>query len=150
MNTHKTAVARIKPSVPARWIARHFKLKNPMLDFGCGKGKDAQYFMCDKYDSWYYPEFPRRKYNTIVCIYVLNTLEEPQQLKVIEQIKELLLPTGVAYLAVRNDKKNLNGYTSRGTYQCEVKLDLPVLVKNSRFKVYLLEKNEFNWLETLL
>jgi len=61
-------------------------------------------------------------------------------LGVIDNILALLEWDGVAYISVRNDKKNLNGFTSIGTYQAFVDLDLPVVNRTSSYVIYKLEK----------
>ena len=43
---HKTATKRNKPSAPASWIYKNigFDLDNSTLDYGCGRGDDADYY----------------------------------------------------------------------------------------------------------
>jgi hypothetical protein len=50
-------------------------LRGKMLDYGCGRGFDAEYYGMDKYDPHYAPEFPKIKFDTITCNYVLNVVD---------------------------------------------------------------------------
>jgi ubiquinone/menaquinone biosynthesis C-methylase UbiE len=107
------------------------------LDYGCGKGKDADLLEFVKYDPFYFPHFPTEKFELITCNYVLNTLpDEAERQSVLDKIMELLLPQGEAYISVRADRKNLNGYTRKGTYQGYHPPMLPLLHKGSGFEIY--------------
>jgi len=55
------------------------------------------------YDPHYAPDQPKGKFDTIVCLYVLNVLLPKEQEYVLMSISELLLPEGSAYFAVRRD-----------------------------------------------
>ena len=112
-------------------------MQGRLLDYGCGRGFDCDFLKCEGYDPHYRPQVPQGKYNTIFCNYVLNVLPtEKERSEVLSQIALLLVEDGLAYIAVRTDKKALNGWTSRGTYQCDVRLELPLLVENSNFRIY--------------
>jgi len=56
--------------------------------------------------------------------------------EVLSKIKSLLTDEGVAYISVRADKKNLNGYTKTGSYQEFIELDLPIVKKTSSYLIY--------------
>ena len=62
----------------------------------------------------------------MTCHYVLNVMDEAERNEVIESILSLLNPKGKAYITVRRDIKS-EGFTSRGTYQENVRLDLPIV-----------------------
>ena len=150
MTYHKTAITRNKPSYPAKWVADNigFAKNNLTLDFGAGRGFDASFYNLDAYDpsGYNYPvgDAPAHgiKYKTILCTYVLNTIEwEWNRKKVLDEIKGWLTEDGVAYVSVRNDKANLNGRTSRNTYQGHVQLNYPVVHKNSNCVIYEIHKN---------
>ena len=137
--SHLTAITRKTLSAPMHYLFRH-ALIQPGLDYGCGKGTDATILGLEKYDPYY---FPCRNFlynfNLITCIYVLNVLLPAEQVKVAKNIEYLLAPHGVAYFAVRRDVKQ-DGLTTKGTYQCNVVLDLPKLVENKNFCIYKMEK----------
>ena len=137
--THLTAPRRNKPSRPARLL--HKLAKGRILDFGCGFGFDANHFGWEKYDKHYFPKLPTGKFDTIFCHYVLNVIDsEEKRLLVLNRIKQLLAKNGKAYITVRRDKKCLTGYRPRGTFQCYVMLNLPVIKENSEFCIYLMKK----------
>lgn len=140
-NSYRTAIVRRKLSAPTKYLVEN-NLLNPYstLDYGCGRGFDCDEMGYDGYDPYYRPEYPIKKYKTIMCNFVLNVLPEYQWEKVLTYIENLLDDDGVAYISVRNDKSNLNGFTKIGTYQTFVKLNLPVEKKTSTFVMYKLEK----------
>ena len=106
-----------------------------MLDYGCGRGFDADTLRCEGYDPHYRPIIPKDKFNTIFCVYVLNVLPEPEERQqVIDSIIALLEDGGKAYVAVRLGMKE--GWTSRGTYQEVIDLDFPVIKETSTYKIY--------------
>jgi len=143
---HKTARARNKPSAPAKWIYDNigFDLSDSdTLDYGCGRGKDVEYFGIAGWDICGDRSSPLTRHDdftTILCSYVLNVIpSEKERMQVISHIKNHLTWDGTAYLTVRNDKKNLNGWTKSGTYQTFVDLPLPVVHKTSGYIIYRLE-----------
>jgi len=141
MNAHKTAISRKGPSAPMKWLDKHGLLVGEMLDFGCGKGADADAYCMDRYDPYYQPVVPGMLYDTITCNYVLNVIEsEAERLTVIANLLALLTDDGVAYITVRNDKDKLNGTTRTGTWQGHIVLDLPVVHKCSGYVIYRLER----------
>ena len=135
--SHLTAITRTKVNAPMKWLHENGLLpRGKMLDYGCGKGFSADQLGMDKYDPFYYPDEPNEQYDVITCNYVLNVLEEIDQIWVLKNITNHLKPNGVAYIAVRKDVK-VDGYTKKGTYQCDVNLNLPkVHHKSNRFTIY--------------
>ena len=130
---------RNKPSAPAKWIHDNIGFDHHnTLDYGCGRGFDANHYNIVGWDptfDWTLNEDLR--YDTILCTYVLNTIPSYQdRAAVIAHIKSILTPSGVAYITVRNDKRNLNGWTSRNTYQTLVNLNLPIVRKVSGYTIY--------------
>lgn len=90
------------------------------LDYGCGKCHELNnlFFQAEGYDPHYRAELPTGQYETILCNFVLNTIESNfDRAIIIQKILDLLSPTGTAYISVRNDIKKLNGLTKRGTWQ---------------------------------
>lgn len=114
-NSYKTAITRKRLSAPTRFLQEKGLLVGKVLDYGCGKGTDAFLLGADKYDPHFFPEEPKRLYDTIICIYVLNTVPPADTDRIVYKIRSLLKKGGIAYLAVRNDAKL--GFTKRGTLQ---------------------------------
>lgn len=141
MKSHLTAISRNKASAPMTYLAvGGFFNSHSILDYGCGRGFDADTFGLVKFDPHYFPQEPEGKFDIITCNYVLNVCLPSQQNEVIAKIHSLLAVNGVAYITVRRDVKN-EGFTSRGTYQRNVVLDLPVVVeKKGQFCIYKLTK----------
>ena len=140
-----TAIKRSRLSAPARYLLKHDLLKGRILDFGCGLGFDTdelrrQELDVTGYDCYYRPEYPEGKFDTIMCIYVLNVLELYAQAEVMMDINHLLAPHGTVYFAVRRDltKEGFRFHPiyRKYTYQCNVRLPYPSLVCNSGFELY--------------
>jgi hypothetical protein len=139
--TYLTAITRNGLSAPVKYLQSQGLLQGRTLDYGCGRGIDCDILKCEGYDPHYHPEAPQSLYNTIYCIYVLNVIPTAEERDdVLAKIKGLLTPDGTAYIAVRRDKKSLNGWTSRGTYQTNVVLPLPELFCGRSFAIYLAKK----------
>lgn len=137
-----TARARNSPSVPMRRLNKALRLSGSnMLDYGSGKGFDAKHYGMAAYDPYHNPDENLMKvgiYDVITCNYVLNVIPTPAARQaVLDNIRILLKKGGIAYVTIRRDVKT-EGYTKRGTYQENVRLDLPVLWENSNYCTYLL------------
>lgn len=140
MSSWKTAISRKKPSAPMRRLDRDNRLVGRVLDYGCGKGYDADYYNTDSYDPHYQPVMPKGKFDTIVCNFVLNVIESAEEREaVLSDIRARLGDNGHAYVSVRTDKSQLNGHTKIGTWQGSIVLDLPVVAKGSGFVTYKLQ-----------
>jgi len=139
LNSHRTAIGRIKPSAPARFLVDKNLVKGNVLDYGCGRGFDAYYYGWDSYDPHFMDDVLFPPYTTILCSYVLNTLTKKHEAGILEDITNLMAEDGVAYITVRRNVKKA-GYTSKGTYQRNVVLDLPIVTENSDFCIYQLRK----------
>ena len=133
--SHLTAITRKAPSAPIRWLNSHNLLVGKLLDFGCGKGTDAEFFEMDCYDPHYFPERPTGKYDTITCTYVLNVVHKTIGDEIVKQVLVLLSEGGVAYFTVRRDIKK-EGLTSRGTFQRNVEREMQVITENRGFCIY--------------
>lgn len=140
VRSHKTAITRPegKVSPPYRYLLSKDLIQGRTLDYGCGKGVDADRLGIEKYDIHYFPKKPSGKYNTIVCNYVLNVQRPKRGAETLAHIKRLLLPGGVAYITVRADVKQ-DGETKAGTYQRDVRLKLPVIKKEGWYRMYKLQ-----------
>lgn len=143
--SYLTAIRRTAMSAPARWLLRAGLLKGRVLDFGCGYGRDVvelgEKGVCIVgYDPHFAPQFPDGKYDTIICIYVLNVLLPHQQPDVLMNVAELLAPGGHCYYAVRRDLTTegfrLHAVHRQMTYQKMVRLPYPSLHLNSSFEIY--------------
>jgi len=138
--SHRTAIHRTSPSLPMKKLERMGLLKGDGLDFGCGKGFDAQHFGFDHYDPYFFPQEPVGPYTTITCTYVMNVIPKAEEALVLDKIKRLLLPDGVAYITVRRDLDHDEIVTSKRTLQRLVYLDLPVLYENNKYCIYEMRK----------
>lgn len=137
---HLTAISRKTISQPMQKLAS--KLIGRTLDYGCGRGYDATQLGLEQFDPYYQPNMPSGQFQTIVCNYVLNVIESlDEKRQVLADIQSRLSADGIAYISVRNDRKALRGQTSKGTWQDETVLDLPIVCKNSNHVTYALSKN---------
>ncbi|WP_332911639.1 class I SAM-dependent methyltransferase [Algoriphagus boritolerans] len=143
--SHLTAKERESLSFPARIVKERGLLVGDVLDFGCGFGKDVeilrtQGFQISGYDRHYFPEYPTKKFDTIICFYVLNVLLPEEQSKVLMEISALLKPTGKAYFAVRRDI-TYEGFRThkihqKRTFQTNVILPFNSIYKNDNCEIY--------------
>lgn len=151
---HLTAKERDKLSFPAKWLKERNLLNGKILDFGCGLGSDVDLlrregFSAQGYDKYYQPEFPKEKFDTIMCIYVLNVLMPEEQANVLMDVSTLLKPSGKAYFVVRRDIKyegfRMHKIHKKPTYQCNVKLGYKSIFSNDSCEIY--EYKHFNQLK---
>lgn len=142
----KTAIRRTTPSAPLIELATRELLpgRGKILDFGCGHGADVATlkqlsFRAEGWDPVHHPEPPpekRGRFDLVLCTYVLNTLPIEDEAPTLERIRQCLKPGGVAYITVRADLER-EGWTSKGTFQRDVHLDLPVKInKLKAFRTY--------------
>ena len=132
----RTAIARKTLSLPAYYLAQRGWILGNVLDYGCGKGYDANKLDMDKYDPYWFPDRPTETYNTILCTYVLNVVPPADIPDIISDMVSLAEPGANIYISVRRDIKK-QGFTSKGTQQWDVRLSLPVLVeKKGKFCIY--------------
>jgi len=133
----KTAINRSKVSAPTKWAEENDHLGKRVYDWGCGKGKDSDW-MTEQghtvfpHDPFHFPgNNPKTmdfsKIDTIVCNYVLNVIETPEER---DSLLRQMADTGVEtiIISVRNDveanackngwKAYGDGYiTSHNTFQ---------------------------------
>lgn len=74
MNSHKTAISRTRLSKPMSLFEEYGLLLGNVLDYGCGKGTDVEFLGIEGYDPFYFPELPRKLYDTVTMNYVINTI----------------------------------------------------------------------------
>lgn len=121
-------------------LSRKGLVRGVTLDYGCGRGFDADTLNMVGYDPYWRDDksvlIPSH-YDTITCLYVLNVVECPQErTSVLRLIRELLKPTGRAYVSVRTDKSALQGRTKSGSWQGYIELDEAILYESNRFRIY--------------
>lgn len=121
-------------SAPARYLKGKGFIKGLVLDYGCGRGKDAEELGADAYDPTFAPDPPTGMYDTILCTYVLNVVSEETEAQILGKIETLLKPGGAAYVTVRRDLPEGGSDSQR-----YVLLNLPVLKETATHCIYLLE-----------
>lgn len=140
VQSYNTAMSRKGPSAPLKYLKNKGFLSGAILDYGCGKGADFKYlreegFEAEAYDPhWRSIDLSSQSFDTILCTYVLNVVNESTQDDIISSVKSLLKKGGQAFLTVRRDIKN-EGQTSRG-FQRIVNLDMPVVKETSGYCIY--------------
>ena len=143
--SYLTAKERKNLSFPARFLINKNLLVGDVLDFGCGFGKDVELLRKKEinivgYDSHYFPKYPTKKFDTIICIYVLNVLLQEEQADVLMEVSHLLKPTGRAYFALRRDLRyegfRIHKIHQRPTYQINVQLAYKSIFKNENCEIY--------------
>jgi len=144
-NSHLTVKERTSPSLPVKALYERNMIKGETLDFGCGLGNDIEYlqdkgFAVIGYDPYYAPTYPRKKFDTILCFYVLNVLLPEEQAHVLMAISELLKPNGKAFFAIRRDV-NWNGFRFNPkreiyVYQCNVNLPYKTVFQTDNCHIY--------------
>ncbi|MBW4574237.1 MAG: HIT domain-containing protein [Aphanothece sp. CMT-3BRIN-NPC111] len=150
--SHLTAIERVYLSFPARFLFDKSLLEGKLLDFGCGFGNDVKLleqknFDIKGYDPYYFPQYPNDKFDTIICLYVLNVLFPEEQANVLMEVSHLLKPGGKAYYAVRRDIKK-EGFREhyihkKQTYQCRAKLPFKSIHLDEYCEIY--EYTHYNY-----
>lgn len=140
-----TIKERTQRSFPTYQLFNGGHLTGKVLDFGCGSGVDVNFLRHNSieasgYDPYYAPEYPTEKFDTILCIYVLNVLLPEEQVHVLMAVSELLKPSGKAYFAVRRDipKSGFRTHLKHHckVYQCNVVLPYTSVLKNEFCEIY--------------
>jgi len=152
-NSHMTAKERHGPSYPTRRLFRGKLLTGRVLDFGCGVGADLDFLRVQGldvsgFDPYYAPAEPSGRYDTILCIYVLNVLLPEEQSHVLMAVSELLSPGGRAYFAVRRDVRR-GGFRTHAKYGCQVYQCNVVLPYRSVFRNEYCEIYEYHHINEL-
>jgi hypothetical protein len=107
-------MTRSQPSVPARKLVEEYLKPGDMVfDWGCGRGKDLEYFLeqgfaCGGYDIKHRP-FPNpfctsTSYDWVLCAYVLNVIPPSYRNVLLADIHKFLPKDGRAMFAVRAAK----------------------------------------------
>ena len=154
-NSHLTAKEREQLSFPAKILFNQNLLVGNVLDFGCGFGNDVKLLKSngidiEGYDKHHFPEYPAKKYDTIICFYVLNVLLPEEQAMVLMELSQLIKPTGKVYIAVRRDLQHEGFRThkihQKKTYQCNVILNSKSYFRNENCEIY--EYQHYNQIKT--
>jgi diadenosine tetraphosphate (Ap4A) HIT family hydrolase len=153
-NSHLTAKERETLSFPAKILFNKNLLTGEVLDFGCGYGNDVKLIKVkgtniEGYDKFHFPEYPNKKFDTIICFYVLNVLLPEEQATVLMELSQLIKPNGKVYIAVRRDLE-FEGFRThkihqKKTYQCNVTLNSKSFFKNENCEIY--EYQHYNQLK---
>lgn len=110
IQTHRTAIKRNKPSRPLRYLYDNHDDQfhnGTVLDYGCGRGDDVDFLLemgcdTDRYDPNFSPTLPKRKYDVIVCTYVMCVIPDPEERhKILLKMWDLLKPGGIIYISTR-------------------------------------------------
>lgn len=153
-NSHLTAKERDTLSFPAKILFNQNLLIGDVLDFGCGFGNDVKLLKAkginiEGFDKYHFPECPIKKFDTIICFYVLNVLLPEEQATVLMELSQLVKPTGKVYFAVRRDLQfegfRMHKIHQKQTYQCTVKLPYHSFFKNENCEIY--EYQHYNQLK---
>jgi hypothetical protein len=134
----RTASPRTAPSLPARYLKENGRLVGRLLDYGCGRGADAEEYYMAGYDPHWRPDSSvliSGRYHTVTCTYVLNVVHEDMEHLIIKDVMKMLAPGGKAYFTVRRDIK-VRQMTSKNTLQRPVYLDMTRMFDDSKFCVY--------------
>jgi diadenosine tetraphosphate (Ap4A) HIT family hydrolase len=150
--SYLTAIERERLSFPSNFLLNSDRICGRVLDFGCGWGRDVKVLKqrgidIIGFDPHYLPTAVDGKFDTILCIYVLNVLLPEEQARVIMSIAHLLKPGGKAYFTVRRDIKR-SGFREhyihkKNTYQCNVKLPFSSIFANEHCEIY--EYTHYNY-----
>lgn len=144
-NSHLTAKEREYLSFPAKILLNKNLLIGEVLDFGCGFGNDVKLLKSkginiEGYDKHYFPKYPKKKFDTIICFYVLNVLMPEEQAIVLMELSQLVKPSGKVYIAVRRDLQyegfRMHKIHQKKTYQCNVILNSKSFFKNQNCEIY--------------
>jgi hypothetical protein len=136
------ALKRKNPSKASTIFQQLNILSENTLDYGCGYGFDADYNKWDKYDPYYFDNYPIKKYTNIVCINVLNVVSSKIRKEIITNIQELLEPSGTAYLVIPRNipiKGKYSNFERRP--QNYVILTLNSIYKDKHLEIYELKKD---------
>ena len=155
MNSHKTAMARNTLPMPVRWLLSQELIRGRVLDYGCGKckpindsvmGSNPLIKSITSYDPHYEPnalqECGWMMFDVVLCTYVLCTLPQEDELKVLRAMQSFISRCGVAYITVRNDEpKSGYGMSSKGTFQRRVIMPYLYQVRETtQYRIYLLTR----------
>ena len=85
------------------------------------------------YDPHYFPDEPLPPFDLILCTYVFNVLPADERSILLEGLRAFKTP---GFITVRRDLPREGQKGRADNYQYYVELDLPVILRNSRFVTY--------------
>lgn len=136
------AIQHDEVSFAARWLYENHHIRGRVLDFGCGRGFDADHFGWVGYDPYYRQELAEGEFDTIVCNYVLNMLTRESRRSVLESIQSLLIVDGIAWLVVSRNIPQAGKLGGRKRIQNYVVLDLPSVYLDEKMEIYRLSSQD--------
>jgi hypothetical protein len=125
MNPHNPysliAKKRETLSFPAKYLLSKNLLSVDVPDLGCSFGKDVEVLKeknicitgCDEYHA---PAYPQKKFNTIICLYMLIVLLHEEQAIALTETSQLVKLKGKGYIAVRRDLRFDEGFRTHKLY----------------------------------
>lgn len=163
-----TAIKRRSLSAPVDWLVRHQYLRSgqsKILDYGCGYGSDVQIlkdwnegYPVQGYDPYHKNAdmtkgFPYNlNYDVVLCTYVLNVVDEQEQIDIIRKMWQHLRENGQLYISVRRDVapgttvfKHIDGTWHLQRF---VELDTKYFTKlheNTKFAIYHATEWDVTW-----
>lgn len=136
------AIKRKNPSKASSVLNNLKILDNNVLDYGCGYGFDADFYSWEKYDPYYFDNFPTKNFKNIVCINVLNVVSSKIRKEIITNIQNLLENDGTAYLCCPRNIPVQGKYSNfQRRPQNYVILSLDSIYKDKNLEIYKLDKN---------
>ena len=111
------------------------------LDYGCGRGFDADFLGIESYDPNWRPIKPTGLFDTITCNYVLNVVTYEELCDIISDVQSMLVDGGKAFFTVRRDIKK--DYSVKDYTQRVVTLPFNIFYqKPSHFIIYEVHKED--------
>jgi DNA phosphorothioation-associated putative methyltransferase len=113
-----TAIGRTKASLPLRDILSTYRVAEPVIDYGCGRGADVAYLkeqgiVAIGYDPNHYPKKPTIAGMTVLNTYVLNVIDDEQvRIDVLKNIVSCCADNGRIYVTTRTEKE-INSLASK-------------------------------------
>lgn len=109
-----TAIARAKPSCPAREVMRFASdlSVRSILDHGCGRGRDVAWYQkqgwnAEGYDPPGLFDFsvrPTTRFDLVTSVFVLNVLDSPTaRLEALCDAASFVKPSGALFVVTRSD-----------------------------------------------
>ena len=107
---YNTAIARTRPSRPLTNTIKYLSENSKVLDYGCGRGSDADFLIknkisCTKYDPFFYPKEIIGKFDVVLLTYVLNVIKKDSREIALRLAWKHVKDNGYLSVTVRNKKE---------------------------------------------